>query len=350
MRVALGQIPAPDDDFLLFARQLGLSGVQFNTPQLPGTQRWEYEDLLALRQRCEQFGLRLEAIENLPTSFYQRCLLGLDGRDAEIAHVQATIQNLGRAGIGVLGFHFMPGSVWRTALDAPGRGGAQVSAFDYDIAIDPAHADTIFIAQRDQRVIENESFVRTPQTADVRLDDTTLWDNFAYFLHAVLPVAEAAGVRLALHPDDPPVPSLGGVARIFRSVAALDRAVSLAASPAFGIELCLGTVSEMGGEAAVLEAIETLGRAGKIVYVHFRDVRGSVPRFQEAFLGEGNFDPLTVMRALKRVNFTGFILDDHVPRMTGDSHYAHRGRAHAIGYLQALIATVEDEARRGILP
>jgi mannonate dehydratase len=350
MRVALGQIPVPDEDFLLFACQLGLSGVQFNTPQLPGSQRWEYEDLLALRLRCEQFGLRLEAIENLPTSFYQRCLLGLAGRDEEIAHVQATIQNLGRAGIGVLGLHFMPGSVWRTALDAPARGGARASAFDYEQAINPAYADRIFIAQRDQRVVENESFVQTPQTSGVSLDDATLWDNFAYFLRAILPVAETAGVRLALHPDDPPVPALGGVARIFRSVAALNRAVALADSPAFGIDLCLGTVSEMGGEPAVLEAIETLGRSGNIVYVHFRDVQGSVPRFQEAFLGDGNYHPLTVMRALKRVNFTGFILDDHVPRMTGDSHYAHRGRAHAIGYLQALVSAVEDEAQRGILP
>jgi mannonate dehydratase len=350
MRVALGQIPAPDEDFLLFARQLGLSSVQFNTPNLPGTQRWEYEDLLALRQRCEQFDLRLEAIENLPTTFYRRCMWGLDGRDEELEHVRATLQNMGRAGINVLGFHFMPGSVWRTALRAPGRGGAHVTAFDYDIAVDPAHASDIFIAQRDQRVVENESFVQTTtRPADAVLDDAMLWSNFAYFLKAILPVAEEAGVRLALHPDDPPVPSLGGVARIIRSVPALNRAVALAASPAFGIELCLGTVSEMGGEATVMDAVETLGQAGKIVYVHFRDVQGWVPRFQEAFLGEGNYDPLKVMRALKRENFTGFILDDHVPRMTGDSHYAHRGRAHAIGYLQALVAAVEDEARSGIL-
>jgi len=348
MRIALGQIPAPDEDFLLFARQLGLSGVQFNTPRLPGTKRWEYEDLVVLRERCERHGLRLEAIENLPNSFYERCMLGLAGRDQELEHVRATIRNMGRAGILVLGFHFMPGSVWRTSLTAPGRGGARVTAFDLDEALDPARASDVFIARRDRRVLENESFVQDAHfVAGAELADDALWDNFRSFMEGIVPAAEEAGVRLALHPDDPPVPMLGGIARIFRSVDALKRAVEVANSPAFGFDLCLGTISEMGGEPAVLEAITSFGLTGKIIYVHFRDVRGWVPRFEEAFLGEGNYNPLKVMRALRQVGFTGFILDDHVPRMTGDSEYAHRGRAHAIGYLQALLAAVEDEARQG---
>ena len=344
MRIALGQIPAPDEQYMLFARQLGLGGVQFNTPRLSGSERWEYEDLLALRQRCEGYGLRLEAIENLPNSFYERCMLGLDGREQELEHVRATIRNMGRAGIRVLGFHFMPGSVWRTSMTAPGRGGAQASAFDLAEATDPALAGGVFVARRDLRRVENESFVQGAHfAAGATLDDEALWENFGHFMAGVLPAAEEAGVRLALHPDDPPVPMLGGIARIFRSVESLRRAVEVAGSPAFGLDLCLGTISEMGGEAAVLEAIDAFGPAGNIVYVHFRDVRGQVPRFQEAFLGEGNYDPLRVMRALKRAGFTGFILDDHVPRMSGDTEYAHRGRAHAIGYLQALLAAVGGE-------
>lgn len=347
MRIALGQIPAPEEELLIFARQLGLSSIQFNTPHLPGTERWEYEDLLALRERCERHGLRLEAIENMPNSFYDRCMLGLPGRERELEQVRATIRNVGRAGIPILGFHFMPGSVWRTSMTAPGRGGAAVSAFDLDVATDPARAPEIFIARRDRRLVENESFVQDAHfVVGAALDDDALWDNFRYFVESVLPAAEEAGIRLALHPDDPPVPSLGGLARIFRSVEALKRAAEIAASPAFGFDLCLGTISEMGGEDAVLEAIASFGPAGKIAYVHFRDVQGTVPRFQEAFLGEGNYNPLRVMRALKRAGFAGFILDDHVPRMTGDTEYAHRGRAHAIGYLQALVAAVEDEARR----
>jgi mannonate dehydratase len=226
-----------------------------------------------------------------------------------------------------------------------------VSAFDLAEAVDPERASEVFIARRDRRILENESFVQDAQfAAGTELTDEAIWDNFRYFLEGVLPTAEEAGVRLALHPDDPPVPMLGGIARAFRSVEALKRAVEVADSSAFGLDLCLGTISEMGGEVAVLEAINAFGPLDKIVYVHFRDVQGSVPRFQEAFLGEGNFNPLRVMRALKRVGYSGFILDDHVPRMTGDSEYAHRGRAHAIGYLQALLAAVEDEARHGQLP
>lgn len=345
MRIALGQIPVPDEQYLLFARQLGLGGVQFNTPRLPGSERWEYEDLLALRERCECYGLCIEAIENLPNRFYERCMLGLAGREQELEHVRATIRNIGRAGIRVLGFHFMPGSVWRTSMTAPARGGAQASAFDLAEATDPARAGGIFIARRDQGRVENESFVQGAHFATgATLGDELLWENFRHFLAGIVPTAEEAGVRLALHPDDPPVPMLGGIARIFRSVDALRRAIEVAGSPAFGLDLCLGTISEMGGEAAVLEAIDAFGPAGKIVYVHFRDVQGQVPRFQEAFPGEGNYDPLRVMRALKRTGFRGFILDDHVPRMTADTEYAHRGRAHAIGYLQALIAAVEEEA------
>jgi mannonate dehydratase len=349
MRIALGQIPEPEEDLLTFARQLGLRGVQFNTPRLPGTQRWEYDDLLALRRRVESFGLRVEAIENVPNAFYERAMLGLPGRDAEIENVRATIRNVGRAGIPVLGFHFIPGSVWRTSLTTQGRGGALVSAFDLDVAADPARSGEVFIARRDRRLLENESFVRDAHfVTETRLDDDTLWENFRYFMEAVLPAAEDVGVRLALHPDDPPVPALGGIARIFRSVDALKRAVEVAPSPAFGFDLCLGTISEMGGEPAVMEAIEYFGLRNRIVYVHFRDVRGWVPRFEEAFLGEGNYSPLKVMRALKRGGFSGFILDDHVPRLTGDTEYAHRGRAHAIGYLQALLSAVEDEAEREI--
>jgi mannonate dehydratase len=175
-----------------------------------------------------------------------------------------------------------------------------------------------------------------------------MWANHQYFLDAVLPVAESVGVRLALHPDDPPVTEpLGGAARIFISPQALNRAREQAYdSPSWGLNFCVGTVSEMGGQAAVDEVIDTLGAAGKICYVHFRDVRGTVPTFAETFLGDGNLDPAAVVRHLHAVGFDGFLIDDHVPAMVGDpdtwadtfaAAYTSRGRAHAIGYLQGLL-------------
>jgi mannonate dehydratase len=189
-----------------------------------------------------------------------------------------------------------------------------------------------------------------------RIDAERMWDNYRVFLEAVLPVAEEVGVRLALHPDDPPTTRpLGGIDRILTSPAAMKRAWEVSGnSPAWGLDLCLGTVSEMAGEASVNEMVDFFGPKGKIFYVHMRDVQGTVPKFTEAFLGEGNYDPAAVLRRLASVGFDGFVIDDHVPAMIGDEDtwadtasaaYCSRGRAHAIGYLAGILAAMGDRAR-----
>jgi mannonate dehydratase len=351
MRVVLGQFHEPTEELLAFARQLGLSGVQVNTPWLPGERRWELADLIALRRRCEREGLTLEAIENIPQSFYQKAMLGLPGRDEELENVRRTISNVGRAGVGVLGYHFCPLGVVRTGMDGRGRGGAEVTSFDLGTATDPALADRLLVARRNAprseagRLGKDDFAAGGYPDLGVEISEEEMWDNYRYFLQAVLPAAEEAGVRLAIHPDDPPVPTLGGIARIIRSVDALARASELVPSRAWAVELCLGTVSEMGGESAVLEAIQQFGPRDQIAYVHLRDVRGTVPTFEESFLGEGNYDPLRVIRALRQSGFDGFILDDHTPRLVGDSDWGHRGRAHAVGYIQALIRATEEVAQ-----
>lgn len=318
MRVAIGQFRELSDERLRFAAQLGASGVVLNTPALPGERLWEYEDLLAWRRRCEEHGLRLEALENTPIGFYDQAMLGLPGRDEQIACYQQTIRNMGRAGIGVLGYHWMPNGVWRTSRTAPGRGGALVTAFDL-------------------------SLVEEAKLTHGRVYDAAeMWANYDYFLRAVLPVAEEAGVRLALHPDDPPVPSLGGVARLFGSFEGFRRAMDLHPSPAHGLDFCMGCWSEMG--PGVIEAIRHFGSRHQIVYVHFRDVQGCVPRFQECFLGEGNTDVAAAMRALWEVGFDGFLIDDHVPHMDEDTPWGHRGRAFATGYIMGLL---EASRQRG---
>ena len=339
LRVAAGQAARPTEEYLRFAAQLGLKSVQFNTPDRPGRQRWEVADLVALRQRCESFGLQLEAIENIPVEFYLRCMLGQPGRDAEIDNVRATIANMGEAGIPVLGYNFMPQSVWRTSLSPTGRGGAVVSGFDAAVAGDSSRRHEVLVARRDLRVEDaKDSWTAGSHiVSDLRVSEEELWANYSYFMAGVLPAAEQAGVRLALHPDDPPVPELDGVGRLFRSVDALRRASAIASSPAWGLELCLGTVSEMGGEEAVFDAIDWFGPRGEIVYVHLRDVRGYGGSFVECFLGEGNYDPVRVIERLLAVGFDGFLLDDHTPMLVNDSPYGHRGRAHAIGYMQGVI-------------
>lgn len=322
MRVAIGQFQEITHERLTFAAQLGVSGVLLNTPTLPGEQHWEADDLAWLRRRCEEYDLRLEAIENVPINFYDRAMLGLEGRDAQIAGYQQTIRNLGEAGVPILGYHWMPNGVWRTP-DRRGRGGAMVTAFD--------------LAESENTPLRH-GIREHPLAAGRTFSADEMWDNYCYFMERVLPVAEQSGVTLALHPDDPPLPMLGGIARLFGSLQGFQRAMETFDSPNHGLDFCLGCWSEMGPDP--LAAIRYFGERGKIAYVHFRDVQGVVPTFQECFLGEGNVDVVAAMRTLKEVKFTGFIIDDHVPMMVDDTSWGHRGRAHATGYIQALVAAV----------
>lgn len=318
MRIALGQFGSLDETALRFARQIGVSGIQVNTPLLPPPP-WTVSDLSILVEQAAAHDLRFEAIENTPTDFYRAAILGGSGRDRAIADYQENLRRLAEARIPTLGFHWMARGVRRTSWADRGRGGARVTAFDLELFDDTTLA-----------------FGR-------RYEEAELWDNFHHFLEAVLPVAEEVGVRLALHPDDPPVPSLQGVPNLFRSIEALERAIALHPSSSFGIDLCLGTMSESADDP--VEAIHRLGP--NIAYVHFRDVRGKVPAFEECHLGEGNFDPVSAMRALHEVSFDGFIIDDHVPLLDADpaigDGWAYGGHAHATGYLQGLLAAVGSE-------
>jgi len=339
IRIAVGQFNELTDEKLRFAAQLGITGIQLNNPTLPGDTRWETADIQQLVDRISAAGLVLEAIENVPTHFYDKAMLGLSGRDAQIENYCATIRHLGRAGVPILGLHFMPNSVWRTERRHPGRGGAGNTRFNLAEVEGKTKAEwRQFMPTTLGRADSMPLFTAEADIVTAEM----MWANYCYFMDAVLPVAEAAGVRIALHPDDPPVPMLGGVARIFRAPTDFRRAWErYAKSPAWGLDLCLGCCSEMtGGAANVRDMIEFFGPKGRIFYVHFRDVQGTVPDFVECFIGEGNYNPAEIMVLLKNSGFTGFLLDDHVPHMDDDTDWNHRGRAHAIGYMQGLLEMV----------
>jgi mannonate dehydratase len=319
MRLAVGQLNRLTDEVILFTKQLGIQDIQFNmyhdSPHLPGESQWEYINLLQLRTRCEDAGLRLNAIENVPIKFYIKAMLGLPGRDEQIEHMQNTIRNVGRAGIPIFGYHWMSSGVWRTSTTTPARGGALVTAYDHALV---EHA---------------------PLTHGRPYSEEEIWANYTYFIRAILPVAEEVGVRLALHPDDPPVPQLGGVARIMRSFEGFKRAMEVGDSPNHGLDFCVGSWSEMAaGPETVFEALRYFGSRGKLFYVHFRDVLGQVPKFREAFINEGNLDMFRVMQTLVEVGFRGFLLDDHVPTMVGDSGWTSRSRAFALGQMSVMLA------------
>jgi mannonate dehydratase len=316
MRIALGQFNELTDEQLAFVKQCGCDDVLLNTPKLPGDARWEYDDLVAWRERAESGGLRLMALENVPVRFYDKIMIGAPGRDDQLENMQATVRNMGRAGIPILGYHWMPNQVWRTSRTTPVRGGALATAFVMDEAKD------------------------RPLTHGREYSEAELWANYDWYLSRMLPVCEEAGVRMALHPDDPPVEILGGIPRLFRNFENFQRAMTVHDSPMHGLDYCHGCWSEMRGGAGVLESIRWFGERGRIFYVHFRDVVGTADNFTEVFLGDGNSDTVEVMKTLKSSGFKGFIIDDHVPHMVNDSAWGHRGRAWSTGYLQALLTAV----------
>ena len=329
MRVAIGQYHTATDEYLTYAQQLGVSGVQFNiqgpTQDLPGSDGyWTLANLRRLKQRVNDFGLELEAIENVPRNFYLKAMLGLPGGEAQISNYQRTVQNMGAAGIPLLGLNWMPGGVWRTPTKR-GRGGVTVTAFDLETAL----AGQISSGDRQQEYSESQ-----------------LLESYLRFMEQVLPVAEASGVKIALHPDDPPLPALGRQERLFYKAENFRKVLAALPSPAHGLDFCMGCFSEMlyadcsAGEG-VLDAVRHFGAQGRIFYVHFRDVQGSVPSFQECFPNEGNVDPVAILRALHEVGFDGFLIDDHVPAMLDDSDWHHRGRAWCTGYLKGLVQAVQ---------
>ncbi len=329
MRVAIGQYHTATDEYLTYAQQLGVSGVQFNiqgpTQDLPGSDGyWTLANLRRLKQRVNDFGLELEAIENVPRNFYLKAMLGLPGGEAQISNYQRTVQNMGAAGIPLLGLNWMPGGVWRTPTKR-GRGGVTVTAFDLETAL----AGQISSGDRQQEYSESQ-----------------LLESYLRFMEQVLPVAEASGVKIALHPDDPPLPALGRQERLFYKAENFRKVLAALPSPAHGLDFCMGCFSEMlyadcsAGEG-VLDAVRHFGAQGRIFYVHFRDVQGSVPSFQECFPNEGNVDPVVILRALHEAGFDGFLIDDHVPAMLDDSDWHHRGRAWCTGYLKGLVQAVQ---------
>lgn len=313
MKLGLG-IRQATDELLRYAKQLGVSHIIVHTPQLPGDGYWEFTDLLRLRTRIESFGLKMEAIENLPRNHYDKLLAGLPGREEQLDKVRKTILNMGRAGIPILGYHWMLVGVWRTEVSPRGRGGARISRYDHELA------------------------KSAPLTDMGEVSAERLWDNFTYFLKGVIPVAEEAGVRLGLHPDDPPMPALAGTARIFGSFAAYKRLIELVPSRSNAIEFCQGTFTEMGGD--VLEAIRYFGQRDKILYVHFRNVRGAVPVFDEVFIDEGDVDMFKAIQTYKEVGFDGVLIPDHTPGVEGDVEWGYRGFAYALGYMKALLERV----------
>jgi mannonate dehydratase len=283
---------------------------------------WDREPLTRMKRRFDEVGFTLSVIESSPPM--QKIRLGLPGRDEEIDGFCALVRYMGELGIPVLCYNFMAHFGWlRTAVDLRGRGGALVTGYD-DIVMQDG-----------------------PPTEYGIVPEERIWENLAYFLERVVPVAEAANVRLAMHPDDPPLSPIRGIGRIMRSVENFQRLIDLVPSPVNGITLCQGNFTLMTDDLPGV--IRHFGRQKKIFFVHFRDVCGTAENFVECFHEEGRTDMLACMRAYKDIGFDGVLRPDHVPTLEGDCNddpcYSSLGRLLAIGYIQGLREAVYGRRR-----
>ncbi len=317
-----------NDDDLRFVRQLGVTHVVAHTPKVPGNGFWELDGLRELKKYVNSHGLELEALENFPILHWHQVLLGRAGRDQQIANVQKTVRNMGKAGIPIMGYYFSLASVWghwRAYNSGGGRGDAGIKSFDYSRV-------------KDAPQLPNGELwgVKYDPAATGTLGEVSqeeMWARLEYFLRRVIPVAEEAGVRMGAHPDDPPVPVLRGTGRLLVSHAAMRRFADLIPSKNHGFEFCQGTVTEMGG--SVYDAIRFFSERKKIFYVHFRNVRGEFPtNFDETFIDEGDVDMLKCLRIYKETGYEGILIPDHSPRVTAPGPW-HAGIAFTLGYIRA---------------
>jgi len=325
--ILLEQAPSP------FWRVLNQVGVTHAVGVLPrgssdwrgsaGERPWDYGPLALYKEHVEETSLTLSVIEDNPPMDNVR--LGRAGQEEEIDQLCTLIRNMGRLGIPVLCYNWMAVFGWiRTHVAVPGRGGALVTAYDHAV------------------------LRGAPAASAGTVTEEQLWQTLRSFLQRVVPVAEEAGVRLAMHPDDPPLSPIRGVARIMRSPEAFQRLVELVPSDANGITFCQGNFTLMTDDVPAL--IRQFGQQGKIFFVHFRDVRGTPEAYVETFHDEGQTDMLACMRAYRDVGFEGVLRSDHVPQLEGDTSdvpaYSRDARLQAIGYITGLREAAYGEPRR----
>ena len=335
MKMGLGFYPSTyKEDTLAFAKQIGVSHIMIHIPDanmLPSAKEgyWSYEDLAALRGQVESHGLKLEAIENFDPSHWHHILLNGPRKAEQMENVKKIIRNMGKAGIPIMGYNFSIAAVAGRKNLPMARGGAISPVFnladvpDIDKPLPAGHA-------WGRQIDDPQGKVQDP----VSLEE--MWARYDEFMDEILPVAEEAGVKMAIHPDDPPVPEMRKVNRLMISTERYDRSFARHPSDANMVEFCQGTFSEMPyGPEYVYDAIDHFTAMNKIAYVHFRNVRGQLPTYYEEFIDTGDVDMYRALQIYKKNGFDGMIIPDHVPQMQVGEPWT-TGVAYAIGYMRAL--------------
>jgi mannonate dehydratase len=289
-------------------------------------QLWTVEQLQTLRLNVEASGLTLEAIENFDPAHWYDVLLDGPQRPLHIENVKTIIRRLGEAGIPIMGYNFSIAGVAGRTKGTYARGDAPSVGMEgpYDT---PMPKGMVW------NMVVDPGALKRPPIAEPAATHEQLWSRLQRFLDEVLPVAEKAGVRLALHPDDPPMPTIRGQPRLVYQPRMYQRVIDMNPSPANALEFCVGSLAEMT-EGNIYDVVDHYSSQHRIGYLHLRNVRDKVPHYKETFIDDGEIDVLRVLAILRRNGFEGVIIPDHAPQMSCAAPW-HAGMAFALGYLRA---------------
>ena len=307
----------PQSTDVKIARQVGLNWV-IAGGGLGRVRKEEYVE--AVRRQKDAFaaaGMQIAGVEGHPVPF-EKIKLGLDGRDEEIENTKWAIEALAKNGIDLICYNFMAGLGWtRTNQAVEERGGALTSEFD----LEAAKAQGL--------------------TQHGEVSEEKMWANCEYFIKAVMPVAEKFKVKMALHPDDPPLSPLRGIARIITSKRAYERILDMVPSPYNGITFCQANFVLMKEDIYAL-AKEWCDRK-KVFFVHYRDVQGDRTHFRETFHDNGPTDMVRILEVYSQAGFQGPIRPDHAPALAGEAQngrstgYTMGGKVLAFGYMKGIM-------------
>jgi mannonate dehydratase len=257
----------------------------------------------------------------------------LDGpkRAQQMENVKTIIRRVGKAGIPVMGYNFSIAGVCGRTHAPYARGGAKSVGMEGPL-------DT----PMPKGMVWNMVYDPEAPEGSVRgISHEELWRRFGEFLREVVPVAEEAGVRLAAHPDDPPMPMMRGQPRLVYQPHLYQRLLDIVPSRANALEFCLGSIAEMT-EGNIYEAVETYSRQKCIAYMHLRNVTGKVPFYRETFIDDGDVDMLRILCILKKNQYDGVLIPDHTPQMTCGAPW-HAGMAFALGFMRAALKWIDQE-------
>lgn len=310
----------PDEKWQL-CKQMGINyAIAKLSPEITGDLApWDFDSLKNSKEIFAANGLDLIGLEGDQFDM-NRIKFGLPGGEEDIERYKQMLRNMGTLGINLLCYNFMAGIGWyRTHTGIAERGAALVSGFSSEFA-------------RNQ-----------PLTEFGEVSEDTIWNNYKTFIEQVIPVAEEAGVVMALHPDDPPVSPLRGIGRIFISADGIRKALALSDSPAHGLTFCQGTYTTMG------EDVKSLAKEfeDRMQFIHIRDVIGTPEQFNETFHDNGPTDMVELLEVYNYLGFKGPIRSDHVPTMAGESNeqhgYAMKGNLFGIGYMKGIMDALKIE-------